>query len=989
MKKQLIKIFLASSIDELKETRNELARFVLGLNNRLISQEIYIQMELCEEMDNAVPYVRKQDEYNAFIKNADFVFFIFFDKVGNYTIEEFDTAFKEFKKNGSPRIFTYFYEKPQNELTIQVKKMMEKLDKEIHHFYSLYRDIDMIKLAILLQVTMFFDKLVVLKNNEVYLERHQCMSLVNIPAFSENVDLKEKKEQLSLLEKKYQEAMTLFEKDNTNEELAGNVSILAERINLLEKEIQNIEQNTWKYMVDMQHKLWEGNISEVQRKAYRCLEKGDIKGATAYLNEISKSIKILVTTKKKNIQDLIDCYKQKIYIIKMQDETEQNLQEIQECYDAILDWAKNGEFYACEFILEYAIFLTEQNDASAEKIYDKLAWIYSDPSRVVSDREYFDWYYYAAMFNMNQGRTNHVEEYYQKCIQLLDKIEKDLDLKKKKKAGILLEIGNYYKLIEAWDKAEEKYQEFFELLVPQKEYLESYEEDYIRDISIAYGSLAVLEMQRNEKDKEEIKKNLDNSLDWMIPLYSRNKYKYSDDISGIYLSYATFCGRFTDEENLRQAKDFYEKSIILCEEMYKRNPYKYGERLMQVKNNFGGYCERNGQLEKAEEYLGESNDLAIQLFNYNTEKYNNLDNIIICYNYGETLNSKGDPKAKKYFERCLDIIECSTEEKKRKYENMKARVYHSMASCQHLCIEDRVGMLQESIAITEEKFAENPDKYKMILLFRYHDIAILYDKVPETHYLAIEFLYKTDALLQDMADEINIEDDGLRFAQIYNNLALILYSPDNYQFSENYLKKGIKVLTNLDRRDTKKYRSFLIEFYDNLAACYYPISNKKVIDCYMKALDLAEDLKNIDNDIYNVTSAEVYSLLFYFCRSINYTTNLDISYYICKYVKVLSRLKEINAEAYKEHLIIGYYYIGVFFEFQGDNIMLEQYYTKCWDILKDIDDVIIQENYSDIFNDLSIKVQEWKETRMNNGVIKQVEGSERTSFVDKLWRRKK
>lgn len=79
MKKKLIKIFLASSIDELKETRNELARFVLGLNNRLISQEIYIQMELCEEMDNAVPYVRKQDEYNAFIKNADFVFFVFYD----------------------------------------------------------------------------------------------------------------------------------------------------------------------------------------------------------------------------------------------------------------------------------------------------------------------------------------------------------------------------------------------------------------------------------------------------------------------------------------------------------------------------------------------------------------------------------------------------------------------------------------------------------------------------------------------------------------------------------------------------------------------------------------------------------------------------------------------------------------------------------------------------------------------------------------------
>lgn len=985
MKKKLIKIFLASSIDELKETRNELARFVLGLNNRLISQEIYIQMELCEEMDNAVPYVRKQDEYNAFIKNADFVFFVFYDKVGGYTREELDTAFKEFKKTGSPRIFTYFYDKPKNELTIQVKEMMEKLDKELHHFYSLYGNIDMIKLAILLQITMFFDKLVILENNEVFLDQHQCMSLANIPTFSNNEDLIQKKKELNLLEKKYKDVINLFEKDDTNEELASRVSIYAERINLLEKEIQNIKQNTWKYVVDMQRKLWEGNISEIQKEAYRCLEKGDIKGASAYLNEMSKDIKTLVATSKKNIQDLIDCYSQKIYIIKMQDETEQNLQEIKECYDAIYDWAKSGEFYACEFILEYAIFLTEQNDAAAEQIYDKLYWIYSDPSREVSDREYFDWYYYVAMFNKNQGRTEHVEEYYQKCIKLLDKIEKDSDLKMKKKASILLEIGNYYKLIEAWDKAEKKYQEFFEFIDPQKEYLESYEEDYIRDISIAYGSLAVLEMQRNGKDKEEIRKNLDNSLSWMFPLYSKNKYKYADDISGIYLSYATFCGRLTDKENQQLAKDFYEKSIKICEEMYKRNPYRYGERLMQVKNNFGGYCERNGQLEKAEEYLSESNDLAMQLLNYNTEKYNNMDNLIVCLNYGETLKAKGDPKAIEYFEKCLDIIESYNEEKKRKYQDMRARIYHSMAFCEHLGIEDRVDMMRKSILITEEKYLAYPDKYRKNLVLGYHDIGILYYKISETYELAKRFLYKTDTLLQEKAVEINLEEDGLQFAQIFNNLALILYSPDNYMFSVSYIKRGIKILNDLDRIDTKKYRPFLVEFYDNLAACYYPISNKKVITCYIKALDLAKDLKKIDDDIYSVISADIYSVLLPFCISTNYTFNLDISYCIRKYEEVLSKL---NVETYKEHLIKGYYVIGNLFEYQGDNIKMKQYYKKCWNILKDIDDEIIQDNFADIFNDLTIKNQEWKGTRKDERVVEREEERKKTSIIDKLWKRR-
>ncbi len=739
----------------------------------------------------------------------------------------------------------------------------------------------------------------------------------------------------------------------------------------------------------MQCKLWQGNISEIQRKAYRCLEKGDIKGATAYLDKMSENIKSLVTTGKKNIQDLIDCYKQKIYILKMQDETEQNLKEIRECYDAIFDWAKRGEFFACDLILEYAIFLTEQNDASAEKIYDKLNWIYSDPGRVVSDKEYFDWYYSIALFNKNQGRTDHVEEYFQKCIQLLDKIENDANVKMKKKAGILLEIGNFYKLIEAWDKAEELYQEFFELLDPQTEFLDSYEEEYIRDISIAYGSLAVLEMQRNVKDKEEIRKNLNNSLNWMIPLYSRNKYKYADDIAGIYISYATFCGRFTDKENQQQARDFYEKSLELCEEMFKRNPYKYGEKLMQVKNNFGGYCERKGQLEKAEEYLAESNELAMQLLNYNTEKYNNSDNLIVCLNYGETLKSNGDPKAIKYFEKCLDIIECFNEETRKKYQDMKARIYHSMASCKHLGIKDRVNLMRKSISITEEKYLANSDKYRKTLASRYHDIGILYNKIPETDELAKEFLCKTDNLLRDMTDEINLEEEGLYFAEIYNNLALLLYSSDDYMFSVNYIKKGIKILDDLDRMDAKKYRSFLVEFYDNLAACYYPISNQKVIACYMKALDLTEDMKKIDDVNYNVTAAEVYSLLFQFCLSTDYISNLDVSYFIKKYEEVINNLKTTNSEIYREHLIIGYYIIGSLYEYQGDNIMFKRNYEKCWNILKDLDNVKLQENYSNIFNDLSIKIQEWKETRMDDRAIKRAEESERTSFIGKLRRRKK
>ena len=62
-----IKIFLASALNELSEQRNELARFILGVNNHLIDEGFYVDLQLCEELDPAFVLSRKQDEYNASI----------------------------------------------------------------------------------------------------------------------------------------------------------------------------------------------------------------------------------------------------------------------------------------------------------------------------------------------------------------------------------------------------------------------------------------------------------------------------------------------------------------------------------------------------------------------------------------------------------------------------------------------------------------------------------------------------------------------------------------------------------------------------------------------------------------------------------------------------------------------------------------------------------------------------------------------------------
>lgn len=250
----------------------------------------------------------------------------------------------------------------------------------------------------------------------------------------------------------------------------------------------------------MQRKLWEGNISDIQKEIFHCLEKGDIFGANVRLNDMVQSVKSMTEIGKEGVKNTIDCYKQKIYILEMQEENEQNIKEIKKCYDTIYELGKS-EQYACEFILQYGNFLMEQNDPSAEVIYKKLEWIYLDPDKKVSDEEYFNLYLNFANFKCLQGRTENVEKYYLDCLELLNKIEKEHFVNKKRnKAIVLLNLGNFYHQKNKWNEAEEKYQEFFEISAPQMKFYESYDENYVQDIANAYRVLAVLEMQKKSEN---------------------------------------------------------------------------------------------------------------------------------------------------------------------------------------------------------------------------------------------------------------------------------------------------------------------------------------------------------------------------------------------------------------------------------------------------------------------------------------------------------
>ncbi|MBL4660550.1 MAG: tetratricopeptide repeat protein, partial [Alcanivoracaceae bacterium] len=104
---KIIKIFLASSY-ELKADRKKFVHKINRLNKSLADKDLFIHLEIWEELSAQMSPTCSQDEYNKKIKQADLFVLLAYRKVGMYTEEEFNIAHAEFMHRRKPQIICYF-----------------------------------------------------------------------------------------------------------------------------------------------------------------------------------------------------------------------------------------------------------------------------------------------------------------------------------------------------------------------------------------------------------------------------------------------------------------------------------------------------------------------------------------------------------------------------------------------------------------------------------------------------------------------------------------------------------------------------------------------------------------------------------------------------------------------------------------------------------------------------------------------------------------
>ena len=183
-----IKIFLASS-SELQDDRKEFEIFINRKNKEYIKDGVFLELVLWEDFLDAMSPTRLQDEYNKAVADCDVFVSLFYTKVGKYTAEEFEKAFKTFKYNNKPSIYTYFKDSAVNMSSIKEDDIMSLLNfkkklKELGHFYTNYKDINDLKLQFDNQLTKFLPKLTGISPSKI--EQHNAQELQTAPKVVQN-----------------------------------------------------------------------------------------------------------------------------------------------------------------------------------------------------------------------------------------------------------------------------------------------------------------------------------------------------------------------------------------------------------------------------------------------------------------------------------------------------------------------------------------------------------------------------------------------------------------------------------------------------------------------------------------------------------------------------------------------------------------------------------------------------------------------------------
>lgn len=607
--RKVISIFLASSIKELKLERYEILEFIRSISDEFEEKyDVKIQPLVCENFDTDFTLERKQEEYNKKIRQSKLCFFIFFTKAGRYTVEEFHVAQEHFRKNGFPKIYTYFKDIKEGTGEQSLYEFMAELDNVFGHYYSTFEHLDTVKLRILLSL-----KLTEMDYLEVKVEDGKCvvdgealLDLSEVSEFANSKNLTRLQAELEKVEEKYFMMKPIYAKGNCDKVFYKEYSTVAAKREQLINEIEENQRLIFNMSLRISKDSVYGDITERQKEAYRLFELGDYEGCMAILDYDEIRGGFLRERERLKAQETALCkryvreQKTAIDILTAMVGYKERFAEIEKRYEEIVP-----------VILEMGIELLFASDYVAYLFYQKKK-----------------------------------EKALETALQLKDNFFWKEKADVTDKAWLINLIGGIYASLNNPIEAEKYYNS---ALLVRRELAKENPEKYNRDLASSYSTAGGFFERFGQREKAYEYRF--NAIALYEELEAKNPGKYKKNLAFNYCKAADY---FEATQQLERAEEYHQGAISIFEVLVKdeRGKYSYGLSWSYICN--AGFYGRRGELLKAEECFLKAISILADLAQDNPERYNG-ELSLVYFDTGKLYTETDKEKEEQYFKKALEI----------------------------------------------------------------------------------------------------------------------------------------------------------------------------------------------------------------------------------------------------------------------------------------------------------------------------------------------
>ncbi len=879
--KRIVKIFLASSLTEFHNERMEIENFIRNVSDRFEEcYEVKIKPILCENLDDAVAQVRKQEEYNEIIRECAMCFFIFFSKVGEYTIEEFDVAKKSFDETGTPKIYTYFKTiKNGEQAEPSILGFMERLDKKLGHYYGTFEHIDTVKLRILLKIQLHEMEYVSIdiENGKCVVDGKSTLDLSNVAEFANNANLRDLKNKLDAVNSEYLALLPLYKKDDTDKSIKDRYVEVATKKRILTEQIEQFQKDIFAVSLGMSKTEAGGEITARQREAYRLFEKGELDGCMAVLNsddiddEFLKAEKLHTEMLLKNAKKYINEHKTAVDILQTMTGYPERFSEIEERYKKIVPVAKKY-FIELYNLHGFAMFLYHRNRTKeAIAIAEDFVRIY--------------------------------EVYPDKCSVF------DLDSIYKLLGGLYQTLDNRQKAIFYKEKS-----------VALCAFL--FAKDPLKngwDLVRSYLNIAANYIEENDAEKAE--KYSFEALDIASKMVDIENKADHQDISTIALIYINLTSLYRTTDNIENAKKYGLEAINIYEKLVEYYPDEYSDDLADAYNNMALVLFELNEVVQTEEYLLKSVAISEKLVKTDFEKY--ASGLAGKYNNcGLVFSGHGKYDiAEKYYLKSIEIKKIMAEKEPERYDGKLAAGYMGIADYYFYSDFEKAEKYNLlAIEILEKLFKKNKDKYAGNLAMVYGNIGWLYSEYG--HYDKVENYYEIAIKMYEELAKVNPEQYDGELARCYNNAGIYYRMQQQYKVAENYYLKAVDTYKKLMLTSKEKYECMLAMCYHNMGNLYGDIKEyEKAEKYYLSALDIRTKYAKQCPEKYWHVLQRTFECFVEFCEESDSQEKIE-ECYLSK-IKTYEMLVCVNLELFNYDLVYSYVQYGVF---KDDDEMLKKAY---------------------------------------------------------------